>query len=117
MTWYEFIITRSDKYKWYLFAPFFALIAWGAINIFTNGNATVPGLIFLFALIAWGIVWAIASTLYRKKIEYKIQLLAQLLRKREMLNNLYKVPRYAEIQEQIVRIEEQIEKMMKEVTL
>jgi len=33
------------------------------------------------------------------------------------LNNLYKAPRYAEIQDQIVRIEEQIEKMIKEVTL
>ena len=69
MKWYEFIILRQDKYRWFLFTPFFAVFAWGAIELFMGINPRIPGMIFLFSLIAWGIVWAIASTLYRKNLK------------------------------------------------
>ena len=60
------IVTEFPKYRLAIFLPFFAVYAWGALKLLTNGNAKLPTLIFLFALLAWAIIWLIGWFSLRK---------------------------------------------------
>lgn len=69
MKWYDYIILRLQEYKWYLVTPFFIAMAVGIVEIYIGHTPNIGGMAFFFMLIAWGIVWGIASYLYRKNLK------------------------------------------------
>jgi len=68
MKWYDWVITKFQSYKWYLFSLFVILFVWLVLNdaVF-HVNAYVPGFGFVGLLIVWIIIWVIADYLHKKK--------------------------------------------------
>jgi len=69
MSWYDFLILRFQDYKWWLFAPFTVCIAVGAILDLSDISIAVPTYIFLGLLIAWFIIWVVATIFYRHNLK------------------------------------------------
>jgi len=60
MKWYK-IRTKLQSYKWYMFAGFVAILAWGSVRVVTEKDARVPTFLFLGLLIIYAILWVIAT--------------------------------------------------------
>ena len=55
------IITEFQSYKWFVFAPFVLLFAWGVVFDLLNKPAKVPFLLLLGYLVLWCIIWTIGA--------------------------------------------------------
>jgi hypothetical protein len=69
MKWYDYLILRFQEYRLYVFLPFIAIIIAGAVCIIAGASPKLPTLTFVGLLVAWAIVWIIASVLYRKNLK------------------------------------------------
>lgn len=68
MKWYDYIILNLQDYKWFLFAVFVILLAWGSIRLFRGKDARIPTFLFAGLLVLWAIVWIVASIFYRANL-------------------------------------------------
>jgi uncharacterized membrane protein len=66
MKWYDYIILRFQDYKWFLFIPFAVSFAIGTIYYILNITPNWPTITFVLLLVAWAIVWLIASYFHIK---------------------------------------------------